>query len=354
MPHEIVRPDGSVRAGRRSTPLMRVNLDDAAVRHGLSFLRDLPVLGALERGYKRLRRKEWHYASVAFPQTFVAAVVFDAGYVSLGFAYTVDRRTGAKREFRALVPAGRGTQIAQSSMAGETSMEHGELGTIRFAWHQGERVMQLDVRDASGTLRADIVIDDAEHEPMVAVSEVAPQRWLYTHKAYGVPAGGWLELDGVRETAAMGEAHAGMDWNRGHRAHETFWNWAAAAGTAEDGRRVGWTLTAHAAHGERRPRDTAIDCAAWVDGGMTPLTGARFEYARDDLAGPWRVTDSEQQLDLTFTPLGERSEDVNYGVVVSRFRQPFGTFSGSLRAPDGSVVTFRDVFGVTEEHYARW
>ena len=37
-----------------------------------------------------------------------------------------------------------------------------------------------------------------------------------------------------------------------------------------------------------------------------------------------------------------------------RFNQPFGAFSGTLRDQAGNLHVLGDVFGVTEEHYARW
>ncbi|MBI4704871.1 MAG: DUF2804 family protein [Deltaproteobacteria bacterium] len=40
--------------------------------------------------------------------------------------------------------------------------------------------------------------------------------------------------------------------------------------------------------------------------------------------------------------------------MVSRFHQPYGTFSGSLRAPGGERVELGDIYGVAEQHYPRW
>jgi hypothetical protein len=53
---------------------------------------------------------------------------------------------------------------------------------------------------------------------------------------------------------------------------------------------------------------------------------------------------------LAFTPWAERSENRNLLVVRSRYRQPFGSFSGRL--PDGTRL--REGYGVMEEHDALW
>jgi hypothetical protein len=53
---------------------------------------------------------------------------------------------------------------------------------------------------------------------------------------------------------------------------------------------------------------------------------------------------------LDFTPWSERRENRNLLVARSRYRQPFGNFSGEL--PDGTRL--REGYGVMEEHDALW
>jgi hypothetical protein len=45
---------------------------------------------------------------------------------------------------------------------------------------------------------------------------------------------------------------------------------------------------------------------------------------------------------------------VNLLLVTSRYRQPFGRFSGKLRDASGREVRLEDVPGVTERHEAVW
>jgi hypothetical protein len=56
---------------------------------------------------------------------------------------------------------------------------------------------------------------------------------------------------------------------------------------------------------------------------------------------------------LTFSAQGERREDLNYGLVVSRFRQRFGVFTGTLQHA-GEPIRLADAFGLFEDHLARW
>ena len=157
----------------------------------------------------------------------------------------------------------------------------------------------------------------------------------------------------------MGEALSGVDWTCGYRLYSTYWNWAAATGLSQSGDVVGFNLTAH-----RRldgdgveaqvAEDSASDCALWLNGQRLLLAGVTFDYDSKSANSPWMIRDASGHVDLKFEPFGERSDHINFLLVESRFRQPYGRFSGTLRDARGRVFQLDNVFGVTEEHLARW
>ncbi|MOA35124.1 hypothetical protein D3C78_1565490 [compost metagenome] len=51
---------------------------------------------------------------------------------------------------------------------------------------------------------------------------------------------------------------------------------------------------------------------------------------------------------LSFHPEGVHSEDLNMGLVASRYAQPWGRYEGSF---EGQALTG---YGVAEDHWARW
>ena len=71
-------------------------------------------------------------------------------------------------------------------------------------------------------------------------------------------------------------------------------------------------------------------------------------------ASLWTVRSADGAVDLSFQPRGERAEDVNFLILSSRYRQPFGSFSGRLRDARGREVRIEGVPGVTEDHAALW
>ncbi|MEZ4447627.1 MAG: DUF2804 domain-containing protein [Polyangiaceae bacterium] len=360
-PCRIVEADGQVHVGWFRDPVVDVNLAAAAPRHALAGLRGGP-LDFVERGFRQLRLKRWLYLSAVSPEAFVGFAVVHAGYAGSAFAYVVDRSSGRRYEWSTLAPLGRGVHIAPSSVSGTTSIDQRGFGRI---------VIERDPRAWRATLELDgqlgkaprppldarlEVVDEGRHpSPVVVVEESAPGAWLYTHKCYGLAASGRLACGAFTSKFDHATSHAGLDYNCGFRPRETWWNWAAAGGFDRAGRRVGFNLTAHRPWAQEAASDAdAADCALWLPGGTVKIPKVTFDYAPERRLEPWRIRDGEGLVDLVFEPEGERHEDVDLGVVVSRFHQPYGRFRGTLRSREGEVSELDDVFGVTEQHFARW
>jgi hypothetical protein len=362
-PAAIVEPGGQVNTGWFTSPFRGANLGQAPARHLLSRLRETP-LGGLERWYRGMRLKNWHYTSVSSPELFFACAIVDAGYIGTSFAYVVDRRTSQMHEWTTLAPMSSGIRIADNSLDGSTTVEQRGFGTIALGNDSasGLRTVEAHLDGALGRrtkppLHARFEIWDwgKEPDPIVVVEESDRGRWLYTHKCYGLEAQGTLRCGDLEQTVAPGSGHAGLDWNLGYRPNETYWNWAAGGGSATDGTRIGFNLTAHRAwDGSSDDDHGATDSALWIGGRCIKLDRVEFDYDHRAMMRPWHIKDDRGLCRLRFTPLGKRSDDVNLGLVVSRFHQPYGRFEGELRTPEGDEKVIDDVFGVTEQHFARW
>ena len=91
----------------------------------------------------------------------------------------------------------------------------------------------------------------------------------------------------------------------------------------------------------------------WVDGKPIKVDVVDFEYDSDAiLATPWRIRSNDGRVDLSFRADSERAENINLGVVMSRFHQPFGRYEGRLEI-DGFMQDV-SLYGMVEEHQARW
>jgi hypothetical protein len=183
--------------------------------------------------------------------------------------------------------------------------------------------------DSDG-VRADLLVE--EGGGVESVNPHGGTGYVWTRKQAGVPVRGWVELDGRRiEVDALGV----VDDTAGYHARETSWRWSAGVGRAAGGERVGWNLVTGVNDGPR-----ASERTVWVDG--EPVEVAPVAFA-DDLS---RVGD----LAFHEWPGSARVDDTNALVFSSRYRQPFGTFSGTL--PNG--LELAEGYGVMEAHDVRW
>lgn len=155
--------------------------------------------------------------------------------------------------------------------------------------------------------------------------------YAWTRKQGGVAASGSISIDG--EPVRPVSAHAIVDDSAGYHARHVHWRWCAGVGTGDDGRPVAWNL-ADGVH------DTpgASERTVWVDGRAVEPTPTPI------------AADLSRAGELRFAPEAERRRTEHLLLVRSRYRQPFGTFSGVL--PDGTRL--REGWGVMEDHDVFW
>jgi hypothetical protein len=147
-----------------------------------------------------------------------------------------------------------------------------------------------------------------------------------------LPARGFVELDGRRVEI---DGLAVVDDTAGYHARHTSWLWSAGAGWARGGERVGWNLVTGVNDGPAGSERTV-----WVDGEPTEVPPAEF------------APDLSRVGDLAFEewPGSARVDDTNALIFRSRYRQPFGSFSGTL--PGG--LELAEGYGVMESHDVTW
>jgi hypothetical protein len=155
--------------------------------------------------------------------------------------------------------------------------------------------------------------------------------YAWTRKQGGVAVAGTLDLGDRRRRAVR--ALAVVDDTAAYYERHTHWRWCAGVGTDQAARPVAWNLV----EGVNDPV-AGSERTVWVDGAPSEV-------------GPVAIAlGLETAGDLRFHAEATRSHRQNLVVVRSRYRQPFGTFSGVL--PDGTSLA--EGFGVMEDHDAWW
>ncbi len=210
-------------------------------------------------------------------------------------------------------------------------------GTLRE--RNGIRRGGVDLAGSRVRVRAaDVQLDLILEEPG-GIEIVSPAgrdgNYTWTRKQAGVPARGALVVDG-RRTEIDGVVF--IDDSAGYHPRHTAWKWSAGTGITKDGAAVSWNLVTgvHDAEG-------ASERTLWVDGELREVGPVAFA---PDLSS---VTFHEGG-GLEFGEWSAREEHVNLLLMRSDYRQPFGTFAGTL--PGG--IELAQGYGVMEEHDVRW
>ena len=123
-----------------------------------------------------------------------------------------------------------------------------------------------------------------------------------------------------------------VDESAGHHARVTRWSWSAGCGTSDTGAAITWNLV-DGVHDS----PTNSERTVWVDG--VPREVGPLAFAPD----------LSRVGDLEFHAESERARHDRLILVDSKYRQPFGTFTGSIAG-----ITLREGYGVMESHDVRW
>ncbi len=280
---------------------------------------------------RRSQRKAWIFASAFSTQYCVGFAIADAGLVATAFVYFFDISTGKYVEEKATVPLGFSGDFDPDM----TSMWQLKDFTIKrekeyiICSYQGKRI------------RLSISLQENGHgSTTLAPAGDRPFHHTYKNLLLPTTVEGTVDDHQIKFDGNIG----GLDFSKGYPPRHTFWNWASLNGVTDTGLEFGVNLVGDF--------NNSIENALWAGGKVHQLSQATFSYARPVEKNTWQIATVDGTLNMKFTPRGVRGEDINAFVMMSRFKQPFGSFSGTVKL-DGVLHNFTGQ-GVVEEHFAKW
>jgi hypothetical protein len=196
--------------------------------------------------------------------------------------------------------------------------------------HQGARGVTLGPGTAhldDAGVRVELALTEA-----AGVETICPTRsgYAWTHKQGGIAARGTVWLDGSSQSL---DGRAIIDDTAAYYDRHTHWRWCAGVGKARDGRDVAWNLV----QGVNDP-PASSERTVWIDGEPSEAPAVTI------------AADLRSAGSLRFAAEATLARRQNLLLVRSRYRQPFGSFSGRL--PGG--VELDEGWGVMEDHDVWW
>jgi Protein of unknown function (DUF2804) len=342
-PERMVEKDGTINFGTFRRPFVNANILDAPL---YSRSCRVPAL------WKNFRLKEWQHFGIITPTHYFGMVIFNAKFMGVSFFYAYDRLRNERIE-QSRQGGGKSAQVAsQVYDDGCIFTQKGYSLKFENKLSSGFHKIIIDV-DGGNNLTAvkgeiKVYEDLGKIEPLVQVSPITSYRPLYTHKA-AMPASGSIILGGQEIVIDGNQAIALIDEQKTYYPYFSFWKWATAAGYDESGRLLAFNLCQNMIAADEEFNENCF----WIDGKISCLPAARFEF--DKIMEPWKVKTTNENLQLTFVPHGERTQKINLaGLISSDYHQPFGLYNGVFKDEQGNIYPVQDFFGLAEHHITRY
>jgi hypothetical protein len=274
-------------------------------------------------------RKRWRYLGVFGSEVMVCAARVQVGPLGQTFWAIWDREQRKLHE--------RTRMTAPMLARGEvwTELADGEhAGRIDWAPDRGGILVRIEAAPKDG-----------EDEPIRAFLRAGEGRWAEAVCPTGEAEGYvWtrkrvveVECDvRIGERRIRCRARGVEDESCGYHPRHTVWDWSAGVGRTTDGRPVGWNLVS----GINDPPERS-ERAIWVDGEPSEPGPASFD-------GLEAIEVDGSRLE--FSAEAERRREESKPWARYEYRQPFGTFTGTL--PGG--LELAEAYGVIEHHDAHW
>jgi len=328
--NKLVDSQGKIHFGLFDEPVDCVNYQDSLLR--------TPTGRTRSRFFKKMLFKQFSFVGINCPEMLIGVAVVDLKYASNAFFYVFDKNTGSIHETK------KTTLPFASSIT-----PFPEKGAASF------NTSGLRVRIAEG--RVIVRCKDAELDAALIPGHATPLRictrtgyngWTYTQKTAPIPVSGSLMVKGCGHQLSSHDCMAITDWTAGYFRRNTFWNWAAAAAVLPDGRRFGMNFSCGVNETE------ATENVFWIDGRQVKVDNVKFRHNSHTWEEDWHITSADGRVELIFHPRAFRREHLNAWIVVSRFTQFSGVFSGRLTDPETGDILLEDCSGWAEDHFARW
>lgn len=304
-----------------------------------------------------LRIKEWDYYCISNGETVLALTIADNSYMGLESVSLIDvgMRWQHTKSFMRLLPMGK-TALPPTSERGDVEVTRKGY-SLRFENDGDKRVLSVHVKNFldGKPLDAKVTLTDPPEDSMVIATPFKdkPKAFYYNQKINCLTAEGEVRFDGDTRVFDKSDSMAVLDWGRGVWTYDNTWLWSSLSGRV-NGEPFGFNLGY--GFGDT---SAATENMLFHKGKAHKLEHVAFDIPQkpeggDDFIKPWRFTDNNGRLNLTFTPFLDRASLTSAAVILSDQHQVFGHFDGEVVLDDGTTLKIEHMLGFAEKVRNKW
>ncbi len=286
---------------------------------------------------QQLSEKRWHWFAAFDDSCAVGGALVDGGFFATAFVWVFDRRTKELVEDEAVV-------IPSPLLSVSSYPTVGTVATVSLPRYQLQFVREQTALTVSGTfgdVTLSLSFEPTDEQAVTAICPVPERKGgvNITQKEPNVPVRGRVRTKKAAGKEFSIDGTGFLDYSHGLLGRETRWDWAFLSGETRTDRPVACNLVEMFNEG--------VENVIWEDG--EPRSVGAAQVVEPDVVGAdWQVSTACGTVAVSLTPEGVRSQDVNVGIVQSRYHQPLGTWEGTIAGEKCAGV------GVTETHLTRW
>lgn len=171
--------------------------------------------------------------------------------------------------------------------------------------------------------------------------------FYYNQKINCMTAEGFVRSGGQKWTFNPADSFGILDWGRGVWPFHNEWYWSNGTGYL-NGEMFGFNLGCGFGN-----TDIASENMLFYRGKSHKLGKVAFTLGKKYM-DPWRLADQEGRLNLTLTPIYDRTTKIRLLWVDNCTHQMFGSFFGKAILDDGTELQIHDVISFAEHAVNNW
>lgn len=220
-----------------------------------------------------------------------------------------------------------------------------KVGLMRFTAKGSTRHLYCKWED----FEADItMIRQNENSLVINVPfDESPTAFYYNHKINCMLVEGSVKYGNREYYFSPKNSFGLLDWGRGVWPFHNEWYWSNGTGYIED-KIFGFNLGC--GFGNTK---TATENILFYGDSVHKLGDVLFELG-SDYNKPWHIFDKEGRLDLTLTPVYDRTTRTKLLWVDNCCHQMFGEFKGKAVLEDGTVLKIENIISFAEHAINNW
>ncbi len=305
---------------------------------------------------KGFRIKEWDYYYIGNEKFGVALTIADNSYHALSSMSLLDFENNINLTKGPLSFFSFGkTNLPSTSKIGDVSAS-GKNVEISFKNDGKTRHLKAVQHDFYGkTFEVDVELYDEPQDSMVIATPFAKDKtaFYYNQKINCIKVKGFAKYgDKVYDFSDSNKSYAVLDWGRGVWTYKNTWFWGSLSSEV-DGVPFGFNIGY--GFGDT---SNASENMIFYNGKAHKTDQIVFEIpqkdGKDDYMSDWKFSTNDHRLDMTFTPMMDRSATIDFKVFCSIQHQVFGKFSGTAVLDDGTKIEFSNLVGFAEKVHNKW